>query len=191
MARQPFMMSPNYLAVAQGIRALHRLTLEGKDESPEADAARDAIDAPWEALTEAERERVRVLSEALYSISDAPEATSSWAREDEAMSTPNEAGTFTIELPENVLTSFARTPESFAREVRLAAAIEWYREGRVSQGKGAEIAGLSRREFIEALSRAEVDVFQIDAEELREEVERDLQVRRERLAADLPDTQSR
>jgi predicted HTH domain antitoxin len=99
------------------------------------------------------------------------------------MNTPNESGTFTIELPEGVLTPFAGTPEAFAREVRLAAAIEWYREGRVSQGKGAEIAGLSRREFIEALSHAEVDVFQITGEELREEVERDLQARRERLAA--------
>ena len=27
---------------------------------------------------------------------------------------------------------------------RLAAAIEWYREGRISQGQGAEIAGLNR-----------------------------------------------
>ena len=103
------------------------------------------------------------------------------------MSTPNDASTFTIELPESLLTPFAGTPEAFAREVRLAAAIEWYREGRVSQGKGAEIAGLSRSEFIEALSRAEVDVFQITGEELREEVERDLQARRERLAADLPE----
>ena len=67
------------------------------------------------------------------------------------MSTPNEVGTFTIELPESLLTPFAGTPEAFAREVRLAAAIEWYREGRVSQGMGAEIAGLSRVDFLEAL----------------------------------------
>jgi predicted HTH domain antitoxin len=102
------------------------------------------------------------------------------------MSTPDEAGTFTIELPESLLTSFAGTPEAFAREVRLAAAIEWYREGRVSQGKGAEIAGMNRWEFLQALSRAQVDVFQVTADDLKEEVARDLQARRERLAPDLP-----
>jgi predicted HTH domain antitoxin len=102
------------------------------------------------------------------------------------MSTPNQADIFTIELPGSVLTPFAETPEAFAREVRLAAAIEWYREGRVSQGKGAEIAGMNRWEFLQALSRARVDVFQVTAEELKEEVERDLQARRELLAPDLP-----
>src|SRR5258708_1304492 len=88
------------------------------------------------------------------------------------MSTPNQGDIFTIELPESVLTPFAETPEAFAREVRLAAAIEWYREGRVSQGKGAEIAGMNRWEFLQALSRAQVDVFQVTADELKEEVER-------------------
>jgi hypothetical protein len=47
------------------------------------------------------------------------------------------------------------------------------------------IAGLGRRQFIQALSRAEVDAIQITEEELKEEAERDLQARRERLAADL------
>jgi predicted HTH domain antitoxin len=102
------------------------------------------------------------------------------------MSTLNQADSFTIALPGSVLTPFAETPEAFAREVRLAAAIEWYREGRVSQGKGAEIAGMNRWEFLQALSRAHVDVFQVTAEELKEEVERDLQARRELLAPDLP-----
>ena len=62
--------------------------------------------------------------------------------------------------------------------MRLAAAIFWYARGEISQGKGAEIAGLSRREFIEALSRVQVDAIQINDEELRDEVERDLQARR-------------
>jgi tetratricopeptide (TPR) repeat protein len=63
-------MSPSYLAVLRGVRELHRLTIEGRDESPEADAIRDATDAPWEALTDAERKRVSGLSEDLYSISE-------------------------------------------------------------------------------------------------------------------------
>jgi predicted HTH domain antitoxin len=93
----------------------------------------------------------------------------------------------TIDLPEQTIATLGGSPEAFAREMRLAAAIFWYSQGTISQGKGAEIAGLSRREFIEALGRAKVDAIQITPDELREEVERDLQARRERLAPDLPD----
>jgi tetratricopeptide (TPR) repeat protein len=70
MAPQPLTFSPNYLAVARGIRELHRLGLECQDDSPEADAIRDATDGPWEALSETERRRVSGLSEDLYSISE-------------------------------------------------------------------------------------------------------------------------
>ncbi len=79
---------------------------------------------------------------------------------------------FTIELPGSVLAGFAGTPEAFARELRVAAAVEWYREGRVSQGLGAEIAGLGRAEFLEALARAKVPACQVTADELMEEVGR-------------------
>ena len=70
------------------------------------------------------------------------------------------------------------------REVRLAAAIEWYREGRVSQGKGAEIAGLSRIDFLDALYRAKVPACQVTVDELMEEVDRAVASRRERIAPD-------
>ena len=59
MAHQPLVMSPNYRAFVRGIRALHRLALSGKDESPEADTVRDAMDVPWEALSDIERKRAR------------------------------------------------------------------------------------------------------------------------------------
>jgi predicted HTH domain antitoxin len=88
------------------------------------------------------------------------------------MSAPNVTGTFKIELPESVLTTFAETPDAFAREIRLAAAIQWYREGRVSEGKAAEIAGLSRTDFLDALRRAQVPATAVIADEVMEEVER-------------------
>ena len=61
-------MTPDYLAMVHGVRELHRLAVDGNDESPEADAIRDATDKPWVALSEAERNRVRGLSEDLYSL---------------------------------------------------------------------------------------------------------------------------
>ena len=72
MTRPPFAMSPDYLAFVRGARELHKLTVAGRDESPEADAIRDATDGPWEGLSETERNRACGLSEDLFSISDPP-----------------------------------------------------------------------------------------------------------------------
>ena len=63
-------MSLNYISVVRGIRELHKLIAAGQEDSPAADAVRDATDRPWEALTEIERKRVENLSEDLYSITD-------------------------------------------------------------------------------------------------------------------------
>jgi hypothetical protein len=70
MSPQPLTMSSSYLAIVRGLRELHELTAAGRLDSPEADAVRDATDAPWEALTVEERRRISGLSEDLYSISD-------------------------------------------------------------------------------------------------------------------------
>ncbi|HEX8200768.1 MAG TPA: UPF0175 family protein [Isosphaeraceae bacterium] len=106
------------------------------------------------------------------------------------MGAEHDAATFTVELPESLLTTFAETPEDFARALRLAAAIEWYREGRISQGTGAEIAGLSRHDFLDALFRARVPASQVTLQELEEEVDRAAPAHRGRLAAD-PDGEGR
>ena len=78
--------------------------------------------------------------------------------------------TLTMELPETVFSALQVDPKEFARQMRIAAAIKWYELGRISQGKGAEIAGLSRSEFIDALSEARVSPLQITPEQLREEL---------------------
>src|SRR5437879_828042 len=74
MAPKPLSMNPNYQAMVRGTRELHQLLAAGKDDSPEADAIRDATDGPWEALSEVERNRVRNLSEDLYSLVEPPPA---------------------------------------------------------------------------------------------------------------------
>lgn len=58
------------------------------------------------------------------------------------------------------------------RETRIAAAVKSYELGQLSQGKAAEVAGLTRAEFINTLSHYQVSPFQYTAEELAEELAR-------------------
>jgi predicted HTH domain antitoxin len=103
------------------------------------------------------------------------------------MSTQPGSETITLELPARLLAGYPGTRQEFVQNLRLAAAIEWFREGKISQGKGAEIAGVSRWEFLLALGRAQVDLFQGTAEELTEEVQRRLETYRQHLAAYPPE----
>ena len=57
------------------------------------------------------------------------------------------------------------------QELRLTASIHWYQQGEISQEKAAEIAGLNRREFLMALARKEIDVFDVNVDALREELQ--------------------
>lgn len=77
--------------------------------------------------------------------------------------------TVLIELPEAAFAALRKAPADFAQEMRLAAAVKWYELGILSQGKAAEIAGLTRSEFIAALARFKVSVWQYTAEELAAE----------------------
>lgn len=78
--------------------------------------------------------------------------------------------TITINLPETAFAALHKAPEEFAREMRVAAAVKWYELGELSQGKAAEVAGLTRSEFITALARFKVSPLQYGTEELAEEL---------------------
>jgi len=78
--------------------------------------------------------------------------------------------TVPIQLPETVFSALRKNPEEFIQEMRIAAAAKWYELGEISQAKAAEIAGLTRAEFINALSRYQVDFMQYTAQELAEEL---------------------
>jgi len=64
--------SLSFKQVARGLVELHRLIQDRKDDSPEAESVRDALDTPLRALNRNERERAQWLSEDLYSVSEPP-----------------------------------------------------------------------------------------------------------------------
>lgn len=79
--------------------------------------------------------------------------------------------TLTIELPEGAFSALRRSPQEFAKEMRIAAAVQWYAQQQISQEKAAEIAGLSRVEFFDELFRRRVPASQVTLQELVKEIE--------------------
>lgn len=75
-----------------------------------------------------------------------------------------------FELPDNIFSSLRMSPIAFVKEMRVAAAVQWYAEQRMSQEKAAEIAGQSRAAFIDELRRRNVPAIQLDAAELDAEL---------------------
>ena len=70
--------------------------------------------------------------------------------------------TIEIKLPKDTdLTSF---------EVKMNLAAKLYEQGRLSGGQAAELAGLTKREFIEILGKYGVSVFGYDSAELLEDI---------------------
>ena len=79
--------------------------------------------------------------------------------------------TISVEIPTTTFAALGESPNEFVNEMRIAAAVKWYELGRLSQGKAAEVVGLSRSAFIDALSRFKVSPIQITAEEMARELE--------------------
>ncbi len=67
-----------------------------------------------------------------------------------------------VEIPETVLLAEKTDIDTFARELRILAAVKLYEMGRLSSGRAAELAGMPRVEFLLNLHRYRV--FPLEAE---------------------------
>jgi predicted HTH domain antitoxin len=75
-----------------------------------------------------------------------------------------------VSVPDEIFAALRRSPDEFADDIRLAAAIHWYSRGLLSHERAAQLAGRDRTDFSLALAREGVEAFQVDFRSLRKEL---------------------
>jgi len=81
----------------------------------------------------------------------------------------------TITYPFGFERAIKFTAGEFQAHVRLMAALKMFELGKISSGKAAEFAGMSRAEFIEACGRYKVSIFNYSEKSVEEELVRDVE----------------
>ncbi|HBY98029.1 MAG: UPF0175 family protein [Ardenticatenaceae bacterium] len=71
-----------------------------------------------------------------------------------------------VNVPEKVLLAEKTDEATFARELPVLAAVKLYELGRLSSGRAAELAGMSRVECLLTLGRYKVFPFEAELRDL-------------------------
>lgn len=75
----------------------------------------------------------------------------------------------TVEFPEEAMKTLDVRPEQLPQELREAAVLRWFEEGRVSQGQAACLLGVTRGEFFDLLNAHHLSPVQMTAADLEED----------------------
>jgi len=81
--------------------------------------------------------------------------------------------TLIVTFPNDFELAVSTTSEELEAQVRLMAALKMFELGKLSSGKAAELAGMSRVEFFEMCGRYRVSIFNYSPEDLESELQRD------------------
>jgi predicted HTH domain antitoxin len=76
-----------------------------------------------------------------------------------------------FEIPQAVLASLKVGTIELARNIRLLAAIDYFRDKKLSLGKAAELAGMGRLDFMDVLSAKGIVIFDYDESMLASELD--------------------
>lgn len=80
----------------------------------------------------------------------------------------------TIQYPTGFEYAVHLTKPEIEQHIRLMAALKMFELGKISSGKAAELAGISRVEFLETCGRYRVSIFNYSEEELEAELHAEL-----------------
>jgi predicted HTH domain antitoxin len=83
-----------------------------------------------------------------------------------------------IKYPHGFECAVHMTREEMEQHIRLMAALKMFELGKVSSGRAAQLAGMSRVEFFETCGRYRVSIFNYLPEEIEPEVKKDLEIAR-------------
>ncbi|SDL68641.1 UPF0175 family protein [Halarsenatibacter silvermanii] len=77
-----------------------------------------------------------------------------------------------VEFPEEILVSLKTSEDELIKEMKLALAVKYFKEKKLSVGQAAELAEMPEEDFIRYLGEEEISVFRYDdLEELEEDIE--------------------
>jgi len=76
----------------------------------------------------------------------------------------------TVRIPTEVRRMLNRTPEEIGRDIRMYAALMLFRQGKLSSGAAASMAGVPRVMFLDLCADYDIPISQISAEDLRREM---------------------
>ena len=83
-----------------------------------------------------------------------------------------------IKYPSGFEHAVHMTKEEIEQHIRLMAALKMFELGKITSGKAAELAGMSRTEFLEACGRYRVSIFNYLDDEAETEIKKDLETAR-------------
>lgn len=76
-----------------------------------------------------------------------------------------------ISIPDSVLLSTRQSSVQFEAEAKIAIAIKFYRDEKLSLGQAAELAGFAELDFIKLLGQYGISVFRFEDGELEKDLE--------------------
>lgn len=79
--------------------------------------------------------------------------------------------TVTFEVSQDLLASLKLSSAALAQNIRLLAAIEYFKDKKLSLGKAAQLAGLNRLQFMDVLADHGIVVFDFDETVLAEDLD--------------------
>lgn len=75
-----------------------------------------------------------------------------------------------LTVAEDILMALNEKPAEFLQNMRTFAAVKFFELGKLSLGKAAELAEMSKLDFIELLSKQGVSVYNYPPEELEDDL---------------------